>query len=256
MDAECIAFCEEMRVDRREYDRTSMEASLAEKHPYTSAPGHIAATLTQLRKAFPSVVNAETLKKFEIAPNNETYVLNILKFLKVIDGEGKKNTSVAPLFHKNDDEFEPGLAKLVHDAYAQVFETYGEDAWDTPTSKLIAFFRTHDDTSEVVGTRQAATFRALSKLSGKGSSAEPTVPKPKAATKTKPPAKRTAAAVPAASAVNTPPAPGAPAGNGQQPTGMALTVRVEINLPPGGDQATYDAIFKSIRENLLNGNDT
>jgi hypothetical protein len=37
---------------------------------------------------------------------------------------------------------------------------------------------------------------------------------------------------------------------------VGLTVRIEINLPPGGDQATYDAIFKSIRENLLNGNGT
>ena len=35
---------------------------------------------------------------------------------------------------------------------------------------------------------------------------------------------------------------------------LGLTVRIEINLPPSGDQATYDAIFKSIRANLLNGN--
>ena len=31
--------------------------------------------------------------------------------------------------------------------------------------------------------------------------------------------------------------------------GMALTVRIEINLPAGVDQKTYDSIFKSIREN-------
>jgi hypothetical protein len=30
-------------------------------------------------------------------------------------------------------------------------------------------------------------------------------------------------------------------------------VRIEINLPADGDQETYDRIFKSIRENLLNG---
>ena len=229
-----------------------MEASVAEKHPYTSGTGHIAQTITQLRKAFPAVVNADTLKKFEIAPNNETYLLNILKFLKVIDPDGKKNATVAPLFHKNDDEFEPGLAKLVRDAYAQVFDTYGEEAWVTPTTKLIAFFRTHDDTSEVVGTRQAATFRALARLAGKvNGSADPAVPKTKTTTKTKKPASAVAAPTPA---VHTPATPTPAVGNGQQSSGMALTVRVEINLPPGGDQATYDAIFKSIRENLLNGN--
>ena len=112
-----------------------------EKHPYTSGSGHISQTITQLRKAFPAVVNADILKKFEIAPNNETYVLNILRFLKIIDAEGKKNTSVAPLFHKDDEEFQIGLATLVRDAYGEVFNTYGEDAWTTPASKLTAFFR-------------------------------------------------------------------------------------------------------------------
>jgi hypothetical protein len=34
---------------------------------------------------------------------------------------------------------------------------------------------------------------------------------------------------------------------------LGLTVRIEINLPAQGDQKTYDTIFKSIRENLLNG---
>lgn len=48
----------------------------------------------------------------------------------------------------------------------------------------------------------------------------------------------------------------APVRSGGNASGMALTVRVEINLPAGGDQETYDRIFKSIRENLLNGNVT
>ncbi|MCG8059581.1 MAG: hypothetical protein JAZ21_07135 [Candidatus Thiodiazotropha taylori] len=32
---------------------------------------------------------------------------------------------------------------------------------------------------------------------------------------------------------------------------LGLTVRVEINLPADGSKETYDAIFKSIKENLL-----
>jgi hypothetical protein len=34
---------------------------------------------------------------------------------------------------------------------------------------------------------------------------------------------------------------------------IGLTVRVEINLPPDGTKETYDNIFKSIKENLING---
>jgi hypothetical protein len=41
-------------------------------------------------------------------------------------------------------------------------------------------------------------------------------------------------------------------GGGSERT-FGLTVRIEINLPSSGDQDTYDKIFKSIRENLING---
>lgn len=33
---------------------------------------------------------------------------------------------------------------------------------------------------------------------------------------------------------------------------IGLTVRVEINLPTDGSKETYDNIFKSIKENLIN----
>ena len=67
---------------------------------------------------------------------------------------------------------------------------------------------------------------------------------------TKPTARRTESA----KAMAPPPvAPPVPDQGKSASAGMALTVRVEINLPAGGDQETYDRIFKSIRENLLNG---
>lgn len=40
---------------------------------------------------------------------------------------------------------------------------------------------------------------------------------------------------------------------GDSTGGVALTVRIEVNLPAQADQETYDRIFKSIRANLLNG---
>ena len=32
---------------------------------------------------------------------------------------------------------------------------------------------------------------------------------------------------------------------------VGLTVRIEVNLPPGGDAQTYDAIFASIKKHLM-----
>jgi len=71
---------------------------VAEKHPYMSGSGGLVQAVNHLRKSFPGEVSAETLKKLGIAPNNETYVINILRFIGVIDAEGKKTTKAASVF--------------------------------------------------------------------------------------------------------------------------------------------------------------
>lgn len=233
---------------------------MADKHPYMSGTAGLLQAVAHLRRSFPAQVSAETLKKLAIAPNNETYVLNILRFIGVLDAESKKNAKAVGVFNKHDDaEFQAGFAELVQSAYGDLFGLHGDSAWSLPTDKLISYFRNSDHTSAIVGQRQASTFQALATLSGKtdgtprtaapkGKRAESPIPKAakaKASAKTVPAAETSAAPIaqPATSATG--------AGNS---SGMALTVRVEINLPAGGDQETYDRIFKSIRENLLNGN--
>ena len=210
-------------------------------------------------------MTAETLKKLGIASNNETYVLNILRFVGVIDQDGKKNPKAATVFNKHEDhDFQSGFTELVESAYSDLFGLHGKSVWELPTEKLISYFRNTDHTSAVVGQRQASTFQALAGIAGKVQDALRVAA-------TKPKSNGKAAARPAKKAASAPLAPvevdalkpptaavaAAPAaalqGSPAQPS-MALTVRVEINLPAGGDQDTYDRIFKSIRENLLNGN--
>jgi len=219
---------------------------VAEKHPYMSGSGGLVQAVNHLRKSFPGEVSAETLKKLGIAPNNETYVINILRFIGVIDAEGRKTTKAASVFSKHEDaEFQKGFAELVQTSYKDLFQLHGSGAWTQPTGKLISFFRGADHTSAIVGQRQAGTFQALAGLSGHGDippaskAASVQAKKPKeSAPKPKRQAKNGAAAI-----VN----PVADSGN------VGLTVRIEINLPAAGDQDTYDRIFKSIRENLLRG---
>ncbi|SDI98585.1 hypothetical protein SAMN04487926_12920 [Paraburkholderia steynii] len=240
---------------------------MADKHPYISGSSNLAQTVTHLRRSFPASVTADTLKKLGIAPNNETYVLGILRFLGIIDHENKKNPAVASTFNQHDDaDFQTGFEKLVHDAYHEIFDLHGPDAWDLSLDKLVSFFRNHDNTSDIVGKRQAATFQALARLSGKLPEVanQNTVPKASRATSAtkkktaKPPKARETATVPLRQNSVAPPTV-QHTGHGAQPNNggaIALTVRVEINLPSGEDQETYDRIFKSIRENLLNGNGT
>lgn len=234
---------------------------MADKHPYMSGSAGIMQITAQLRKSFPAIVTADTLKKLSIAPNNEGYVLNTLKFIGVLDPENKKTAAATPIFNQhNDKDFQNQFANLIEKAYHELFELHGANAWGLPIDKLIAFFRNHDGTSGIVGKRQATTFQALARLSGKAVDESESTVKSTSAGSSKP-AKKTTPAKKSAPTTKTNPAepasapPPSPVG-GLSPSGMGLTVRIEINLPPGGDQATYDAIFKSIRANLLNGNDS
>lgn len=239
---------------------------MAVKHPYVTSVGGLSQTVAQLRRSFPASFGADTMKKLGIAPNNETYIINALRFLGVLDAEGKKGPAVGTVFTQHDDEdFQAGFSDVVKSAYDDLFGLHGEEAWVLPVPKLIGYFRHTDGTSEIVGKRQATTFQALAALCGKVDGANKASP-----TKTqrsekpiKAPRKKTLSSTVGPISVdgqqsmpmngNTgqaiqPPHNGSPNGS------MALTVRVEINLPAGGDQETYDRIFKSIRENLLNGN--
>lgn len=222
---------------------------MADKHPYMSGSAGLIQAVNQLRKSFPAQISAETLKKLGIAPNNETYVINILRFIGVIDAEGKKTSKASEIFSKHDDaEFQKGFSELVEASYSDLFSLHGKDAWALPSNKLISFFRGADHTSAIVGQRQAGTFLTLAGLAGhinapenktttgtKKSSAKATVPAKLKSAKDK--------------AQDTAPQPPLPISKSRD---MGLTVRIEINLPAAADQETYDRIFKSIKENLLN----
>jgi hypothetical protein len=117
---------------------------------------------------------------------------------------------------------------------------------------LIGYFRSADKTSDVIGTRQAAVFRAFASLAGHHD--ESTAAPGKATTKGKDKGARTAkvtVAKPKPAAVELKARENMKVG-GAAAREMALTVRIEINLPADGTRATYDNIFQSIRDNLLN----
>lgn len=221
-------------------------------HPYISGAGAITAVITHLRRVFPQTVNAETLKKLGIAPNNESYLINILVFLGLIDEEGKRvDTGHAVMTTHKEEDFHKAFGGLIQKAYADLFSTFGEDAWKKDRDTLVTYFRQSDKTSDIIGRRQAGTFLALAALAGHGEvPSESSKPKA-AANKAKPPATKTAKKK-LETVVNTQPNHNSGGGgSGNLKRDMALTVRIEINLPAGGTQETYDAIFKSIKANLI-----
>jgi Family of unknown function (DUF5343) len=175
-------------------------------------------------------------------------VLNILRFIGVIDADGNKTQEATTTFNKHDDaEFQQAFDKMIRTAYKELFSLRGEDAWTLDDNALISFFRSADQTSDLVGRRQAGTFQALAALAGHGEVPTPRTREVKAKSVAKPARPAPQPASPAPAAVNV----GA-VSNGNGGRDFGLTVRVEVNLPAAADQETYDKIFRSIRENLLN----
>lgn len=220
-------------------------------HPYISGAGNITQMIGYLRKNFPASVTSDTVRKLGLAPKNESYVINALQFLGLIDEEGKRtDKGQAVLTIHNEADFQKAFGDVVRGAYRDLFEIRGNDAWTMNRDDLIGYFRNADKTSDVIGTRQAGVFTALRELAGHKSEQSAGNLKPKSASigKSKAPVKKAKSA--AQQQVRETPADPRPAA--AKSTGdMALTVRIEINLPAEGTQETYDAIFKSIKANLF-----
>jgi hypothetical protein len=151
---------------------------LAERHPYSPGPGGITAAINQLRKSFPKTVSSDTLKQLGIAPKNESYVINVLRFIGAIDKDGNRIEKAATVFlNHNDEDFQKGFEELVKDSYSDLFALHKDATWNLGHDKLIAFFRNKDKTTDLVGKLQATTFQLLAGFAGHGTAPTPTAPK-------------------------------------------------------------------------------
>ncbi|HZF97704.1 MAG TPA: DUF5343 domain-containing protein [Pseudoxanthomonas sp.] len=108
---------------------TTAKGKTTDKHPYMSGTAGLMQAVTHFRKSFPAQVSADTLKKLGIASNNESYVLNILRFVGILDADGNKTSGASMAFNQHEDaDFQAAFGKLVKTAYEDLFSHYGEEA--------------------------------------------------------------------------------------------------------------------------------
>ncbi len=228
---------------------------MANTYPYISGQGALVKTIDQFRKSFPATVDAAYFKRMAIAPGNESYLINILRFLGLIDESGAKVDEAANAFYGSDEHFQEGLTALLQKAYKPVFDELGPDAWNAGRDSLTHWFRMVDKTTELIGGRQASTFLALAGASGNGAPVEarsPSKTTPKAPAKTPPKKSSAASDAPPKDDIQKPPSGGLTVNGGGSSDGgpIGLSVRVEINVPVGATADEYDAMFASIRKHL------
>ncbi len=222
-------------------------------YPYISGQAPLVAAFAQLRKSAPPTVDASYLQRFNIAPANESYVISILRFLGLIDDDGNWIEENASYFYGDDDSFEKGLEATLRSAYSKLFDEMGDEALDADSNSLAHWFRAIDKTSELVGKRQASTFKTLAALAGHGElPSRSTTTAKKSTAGSKASAKRTTPKKTAKKSATKNSMGGDGGGvaiDGGQDVGLA--VRIEVNLPASGDAETYDAIFASIKKHLM-----
>lgn len=225
---------------------------MTKNHPYIGGSGALIQAVSQFRRSFPAVVSADTLKKLGIAPKNESYLINILRFLSVIDAEGKRNEDAAKVFNLHEDaEFQKAFGEIVKAAYVDLFALHNDAAWNLDLNALITFFRQTNQSSGIVGTRQANTFRTLAALSGRGETTTPRARTPATTSAASGTAGRKSKKENKSPPILPPSERINPGDAGKSPFG--LTVRIEINLPADATQDAYDKIFQSMRKNLIDG---
>lgn len=232
-----------------------MEDVLANTYPYISGQGALVKTIEQFRKSFPSTVDAAYFKRMGIAPGNESYMINILRFLGLIDDTGAKVEEAADAFYGTDQHFKDGLTALVQKAYKPVFDELGADAWTESRDTLSHWFRMVDKTTDLIGGRQASTFLALAGASGNGAPVEArssSKSTPKTPAKTQPKKSSAANDAPPKDDIQRQPSGGLTVNGGGSSEGgpIGLSLRIEINVPVGATADEYDAMFASIRKHL------
>lgn len=221
------------------------------QYPYIATAIALRNAVERFKAKVPSDIDSATLQKMGLAAGYESFLINIFKFLNLVDEKGKATPEALTLFSLHSDpEFKENFSKTIKNAYKDLFDLNGEATWGLSNSSLITFFRKADQSSDITGQRQAKTFETLASIAGKRDSVDPTSYQKSIRnngnTGNKNNIKRRVRPNISVSEADK-------AERQTHATEVGLTVRIEINLPSDGNKETYDTIFKSIRENLLNG---
>jgi Family of unknown function (DUF5343) len=107
-------------------------------HPYISGAGNVSQMIGFLRKSFPATVTSDIVKKLSLASKNESYFINVLQFLGLVDEQGKRTDKGHGVMTKHDEgEFQSSFEEVVKSTYSDLFDLRGDDAWAMNKDQLI-----------------------------------------------------------------------------------------------------------------------
>lgn len=205
-----------------------------ESYPYMISNNKIEPILAKIRSAArPQRVTAELLKKWGFTASNDRAMTRVLKVLGFLDENGAPTPEYDRL--RDPTDWKAVLGERVKSAYGDLYsiDENIHNASDDEVSGAIARVTGKD---EDLVSRYLATFRTLARLS-QFDGAEPirteSEAKPRTERPVEPPVSKPEVSMPVTHARS------------------SLHYNIQIHLPATNDVSVFNAIFKSLRENLL-----
>jgi hypothetical protein len=201
---------------------------------YTIVTGKLTSLLKKIRETgVPPKATVAWIKRIGFTSSNDTSMLNVLRYIGFIDSTGVP-TPAWKEYRGRD--FKEILGRAIKSGYESLYAVY-PDAHDRPNADLFHVFSSQTTSGKATVDKMVTTFKALAGEAVFSSDAGA--------------AAATAQASSSGTQAGGSNAPAVAARTQTNATGMTVNINVQLTLPEGSDENTYEAFFKAMRTHLL-----
>ncbi|MBA0046304.1 DUF5343 domain-containing protein [Mycobacteroides sp. LB1] len=202
---------------------------------YTTVPGKLVPLLKKIRETgVPPKVTVAWLKTLGFTSSNDPSLLNVLRYIGFTDPSGVP----APAWKEyRGRDYKEILGRAIKSGYEGLYAVY-PDAHSRPNADLSHVFSSQTTAGKQTVDKMVSTFKALV--------AEADFSSDNAAT--------TSAASEVSTATAALVSPDGATVLTRTPStanGLTVNINVQLTLPDGADEKTYEAFFKAMRTHLL-----
>jgi len=201
--------------------------------PYMLSVKNVPAILTKMQNAgVPEAFGHDFLRDLGFTSSNDRGIIKILKYLGMLDASGKPTTPYREFTNHTKSKFV--LADRLRTAFDDLYLT-DKKAHDKAGAELKGWFKSKTGAGDAVAEKIATTFKAFASFADFSRAAPPPVEEQPSPKDEKPPKPE-------------------PKAKHELPAGtldLGLVYRLEIHLPDTQNVETYRAIFKALREEMM-----
>jgi uncharacterized protein DUF5343 len=204
------------------------------KYPYTTVPGKLRDLLQKIPKiGRPEKVTVAWMKSAGWTSSNDPSIIPVLKFVGLV-GQDSRPTEIWDAARASGPTGRARVGEAIKAAYSDLFALY-PDAHRKDAESLRNFFRSQTSAGEQVQSKLVQTFQTLVEFGDfdSGSSSDGLdaprgeVPAPRQTSRSGGQTSKSA------------------------PSGISLTVNIQLQLPATADAAVYESLFGAMRKHLV-----